>query len=573
MPAPAAHAAEAEELLLVDDDVDALVELAELLEESGYRCHVAHDAAAARHFLAAQPGIGIALCDLRMPDIDGLTLIGELQQTYPQRLDYVVITGHGDLDDAIAAMRLGVCDFFRKPFDPARLLEQLAALCARRHNARMSAPVLAPAAGRGEDERPAGSAGGALPELPVPFLPRFLAVLELGSLERLAAALPTRQFMDVLDLAGERLRAVLNDADRLQPLAGGRFLLTTARATPAEIEALYARLVTSLDAPIRADGLELQARLRAGVADCKATAPEAALARAEQALVQARTLAGGTGLVFHTEALGAQALADLEIESELRQARLRDELELWYQPIVELENGRLLGFEALLRWQSPRRGLVAPAGFLPALQRSGLAGQVDAWSLVTAATQLARWQRETGRRDLTMSVNLGCAHLAPGEFDRYCAIARQAVRLPAPGTLRIEITEDGPGPQREPYLDGLRALHLAGLRFYLDDYGTGEAALSRLNGLNFEAIKLDRSFVLAPTPENLAICETVIALGRRLGLAVIAEGIEDAAALERLLGFGCRAGQGYWFSPPVPADLAALMLRSQTLTPRVPKRA
>lgn len=559
MPAPAVHAAEAEELLLVDDDVDALVELAELLEDHGYRCHVAHDAAAARHFLADRPGIGIALCDLRMPDVDGLTLIAELQHEYPDRLDYVVITGHGDLDDAIAAMRLGVRDFFRKPFEPARLLEQIATLCARRHNARLSLPALAPFADAGAPAEP--------------FLPRHLAVLELGSLERLAAALPTRQFMDVLDLAGERLRAVLTEADRLQPLAGGRFLLTTTRTARAEIEALYARLATSLDAPIRADGLELQARLRAGVADCAGTMPEAALARAEQALVQARAVPGGTALVFHTEALGAQALADLEIESELRQARLRDELELWYQPLVELEGGRLLGFEALLRWQSPRRGLVAPAGFLPALQRGGLSGQVDAWSLVTAATQLARWQRETGRRDLTISVNLGCAHLSPGEFERYCAIARQAVRLPVPGTLRIELTEDGLGPHRALYADGLRALHLAGLRFYLDDCGIGETTLAQLNGLPLEAIKLDRSFVLEETPGKLAICESVIALGRRLGLAVIAEGIEDAGALQRLLDYGCRAGQGYWFSPPVPADLATLMLRSQTLTPRARRRA
>jgi EAL domain-containing protein (putative c-di-GMP-specific phosphodiesterase class I) len=262
--------------------------------------------------------------------------------------------------------------------------------------------------------------------------------------------------------------------------------------------------------------------------------------------------------------------------NELRDALLHDELQLHYQPQVDAGD-RVFGAEALVRWRHPRRGLISPAEFIPLAESSGLMTPLGDWVLRSACAQLVRWAARDATAHLVLAVNVSASQFEhPGFVARVLAIVEQSGAEPS--RLKLELTESMLAHDLEDIIAKMGALKARGIGFSLDDFGTGYSSLSYLRRLPLDQLKIDQSFVreMLTTSKDAAIAETVIALGRSLGLNVIAEGVETAAQRQFLADLGCLAYQGYLFSRPLPvaefdallASRASLPVVAEALPPR-----
>ncbi|HKC11162.1 MAG TPA: GGDEF domain-containing phosphodiesterase, partial [Vicinamibacteria bacterium] len=275
---------------------------------------------------------------------------------------------------------------------------------------------------------------------------------------------------------------------------------------------------------------------------------------ADAAMSRAKALGRGRCELFD-ERMRERAVGMLQLEADLRLAIERGELRVDYQPIVSLASKRLDGFEALLRWQHPERGLLLPADFLPLAETTGLIVPIGIWVLREACAHAKSWGSEIA---LTMNVNVSPRQLANLEFVRVLRGILAETGLP-PACLRLEISE-------EVLLDGVTSvladLQLLGVRLGLDDFGTGRSTLASLRHSPVDTLKLDRSFVteLGADEEGGALVRGILSLAHGLGLSVVAEGVENRAQADRLAALACEAGQGHFFSRPVDADAAGRMV-------------
>ncbi|HTL62686.1 MAG TPA: GGDEF domain-containing response regulator [Nitrospira sp.] len=284
---------------------------------------------------------------------------------------------------------------------------------------------------------------------------------------------------------------------------------------------------------------------------------------ATAAMLEAKA-SGRAGFVIFDKAMHRQAMARLKIEGDLRQALERKEFKLAYQPIVDLTEGRVAGFEALLRWQHPEYGLMRPDAFLNIAMEIGLMKSVGEWSLGEACRQLRLWQTQFPTvRPLTVSVNFSIEHFAHDDLTKLIqqVIDRTAIEA---ASLKIEITESEMMKNPEAVGQALASIKAQQVDTCLDDFGTGYSSLSHLQQLAIRFLKIDQSFVrrLGTEDDALAIVKTIIALAHQLGRQVIAEGVETAEHLAILRSLGCEYGQGYYFSKPLPPDEAGALLAS-----------
>jgi diguanylate cyclase (GGDEF)-like protein/PAS domain S-box-containing protein len=250
----------------------------------------------------------------------------------------------------------------------------------------------------------------------------------------------------------------------------------------------------------------------------------------------------------------------LHLEQDLRKALERSELLLYYQPIVALDTLQVIGFEALVRWQHPQRGLVSPCEFIAIAEETGLIKPLGQWVLATACNQLADWQQQHPHKSLKMSVNLSVQQLQPALISQIEAVLT-ASQI-APHTLVLELTESMLAQNIEITQDLLAQIKQLGIRLSIDDFGTGYSSLSYLSRLPVDYLKIDRAFVNPDktNARNQVIAESIMALSDLLGLEAVAEGIETPEQLAWLKQLGCQQGQGYLFSTPVPAATAAQLL-------------
>jgi EAL domain-containing protein (putative c-di-GMP-specific phosphodiesterase class I) len=248
----------------------------------------------------------------------------------------------------------------------------------------------------------------------------------------------------------------------------------------------------------------------------------------------------------------------LRLETDLRRALEREELRICYQPIVALQTGHLAGFEALLRWDHPEHGPVAPETFIPLAEETGLIVPMGAWVLREAARQLVGWQQRDA--SLTVTVNLSVRQLTHAGLTGEVAAALQETGLP-PAALKLEITESILLEDAEAAAAVLHQLKALGVQIYIDDFGTGYSSLGYLHRLPFDALKIDRSFVIdTGTGYNRQLVRTIVALAHGLGVAVVAEGIETAEALAELKDLQCEFGQGFLFAQALDvAEVEALL--------------
>jgi EAL domain-containing protein (putative c-di-GMP-specific phosphodiesterase class I) len=248
----------------------------------------------------------------------------------------------------------------------------------------------------------------------------------------------------------------------------------------------------------------------------------------------------------------ARAVSRLQLESDLRHGIENKEFSVYYQPIVSLETRRLAGFEALVRWNHPRNGLVSPVDFIPVAEETGLIVPIGQWVLNEACRQVRQWQLDSpSHRSLSLSVNLSARQVAQPDLLDQIKAALNSSKL-SPHCLKLEITESVVMENAEAAALMFKQLRSLGVQLSIDDFGTGYSSLSYLHRFPLNYLKIDRSFVMRLTTDNdNAIVRTISTLARNLGMEVIAEGIETEEQYQQLKMLGCEYGQGYLFSRPV----------------------
>ncbi len=326
------------------------------------------------------------------------------------------------------------------------------------------------------------------------------------------------------------------------------------------------RFLEELQVPFDIDGHEIFTSASIGIAMGARTytSPEDILRDADTAMSRAKTMGKGCYVVFD-EDMHARAVAALRLENELRRALQREELSVFYQPIVFLESGTLAGFEALVRWQHPEEGLLAPESFIHLAEETGLILPLDRWVIRRVCQQIRAWQLEYGKDlRLFLSVNLSGAQFT--KPDLIVDIDRSLRSYGLLGSaLKLEITESVIMEHARYASEMLSQLRSLDIKLSIDDFGTGYSSLSYLRRFEIDTLKIDRSFVsrMDQSEESAEIVRTIVTLAKNLGKDVVAEGIEKRAQLDALRALGCKYGQGYFFAAPLPVEKASKMVEER----------
>jgi diguanylate cyclase (GGDEF)-like protein/PAS domain S-box-containing protein len=360
---------------------------------------------------------------------------------------------------------------------------------------------------------------------------------------------------ELLAGAAARLRECAPADAMVAHLGGDHFAILLDQVTGVGDATRIATCVHQMLAqPLRAAGREVFSGASVGIVLSGPAYEQAedVLRDAAIAMIRARSAAHGQYHVFDP-AMHAEAMARLQLETDLRRALERGELRVFYQPIVHLQTGRITGFEALIRWQHPERGLVMPDDFIPMAEETGLILPIGLWVLEEACRTLRRWQHRPGGEALKMAVNLSARQFSQPDLVRRIRAILTRTQI-NPGTLELEITESVILQNSTPVLDTLGRIKALGVQLHVDDFGTGYSSLSYLHRLPLDALKIDRSFVSGADAGSLQIVRTIVAMAQALGVAVVTEGIETAELLDELRTLRCEYGQGFFFSRPVAAE-------------------
>jgi len=362
---------------------------------------------------------------------------------------------------------------------------------------------------------------------------------------------------DLLVAFSRRLQSCLRRTDIVARFGGDEFaVLLNYVKDPTDVIRVAEKVQQALLMPFNLDGQDAVTTASIGIALSAAgyDLPEDVLRDADIAMYRAKDNGKARYEVFD-ETMHARAVSRLRVESDLRRAVERQEFRLHYQPIVALEDFRLRGFEALVRWKHPERGLIPPGDFIPVAEETGLIQQIGEWVLREACCQMKEWQM-IFRNDppLFVSVNLSGKQFAQADLTEKVAGTLRETGI-EPQSLKLEITESVVMGDREAATETLRQLRALGIQLGLDDFGTGYSSLSYLHRFHLDTLKVDRSFVtqMMEQAETLEIVRTVITLAQTLGMDVVAEGVETNQQLALLRQLGCENGQGYYFSKPVEA--------------------
>ncbi|OHC66129.1 MAG: hypothetical protein A2045_03635 [Rhodocyclales bacterium GWA2_65_20] len=369
---------------------------------------------------------------------------------------------------------------------------------------------------------------------------------------------------ELLIQVAQRLSAAVRESDIVARLGGDEFVVALPGiGSPADAAHLADKITREISAPYLINGQELRTSPSIGICVYPGDGTEIGdlLKNADVAMYHAKAKGRGN-YQFFTEEMNIATTERMNLESDLRLAIARGELLLYYQPQLDLRSGTIVGVEALIRWQHPTRGLVSPADFIPIAEDSGMISAIGDWVLEEACRQLKAWQTR-GITHIRMSINL-----STGQFLDKTLPARIHELLASnglsAGLLDLEVTESMSMASPDESISVMKTLSSSGLTLSIDDFGTGYSSLAYLKLLPIHTLKIDRSFVkdIESDPNDADICDVTVLLAHKLGLEVVAEGVETEAQLKFLLSIGCEKIQGYLISKPLPADQAERFIRN-----------
>lgn len=366
-----------------------------------------------------------------------------------------------------------------------------------------------------------------------------------------------------------RLRSCLRDMDTLSRLGGDEFVVVLPEVTDARAAAIVAeKILGAVEAPIQLGEIAISSSFSMGIAVYPDHGEnfDSLLKNADAAMYHAKERGKNT-YSFYEESISAGSAVKLALQGRLHGAAERRELQLVYQPQVDIRDGRIIGAEALLRWHSPEFGSVSPGEFIPVAEESGLIVSIGAWVIEEVCRQIRDWE-EAGQRLVPVAVNISPIQFLRGNLISTVAALLERYQVP-PGFIDIEITESTMVDDSPHVLRAVHSLKEMGLMLSVDDFGTGYSNLGRLRQFNANKLKVDQSFVRAmeKDEEGIIMVRTIIQMAKNLKLETIAEGVETRRQLDILTTLGCGQIQGYLFSRPVsPGDFAQLMSK-ESITP------
>ncbi|HEX4376455.1 MAG TPA: EAL domain-containing protein [Steroidobacteraceae bacterium] len=373
----------------------------------------------------------------------------------------------------------------------------------------------------------------------------------------------------LLKTVAERLKACVRESDTVARQGGDEFVLVLRNyANDDELTGIMQRIQASISQPWSAGRRELNVTCSIGIAvyPQDGRSADMLLRNADSAMYKAKE-SGRNNYQFFTAELNRVIFERLSVERRLRGALVRKQFVLHYQPRVNIRTGRIVGGEALLRWRAPQGDLYGPARFITVAETTGLIVPIGKWVLRTACDQARSWQVQ-GLRSIVVSVNVSPRQFAEGDMVQTVAEALEQSGLP-PRCLQLELTENMIMGDAEKYVSMLRDLKRLGVQLAVDDFGTGYSSLSYLKRFPVDHLKIDRAFIkdIATDPDDGAIVQTIIALGHKLGMRIVAEGVECEEQREYLHRARCDEMQGFYYSKPVPAPEFAAMLSDSTTDP------
>ncbi len=566
-------------IMLVDDEEISVEMLQAFLEEVGYTNFLSTSCASEAFDLLYNERPDVVLLDLVMPQVSGFEILARMQKDkILKRIPVIMLTAAADAVTKLEALKLGATDFLAKPVDSSelvlRLRNTLAAKAYQDQLAYFDGLTGLPNRERFLDRL----------DWTIRFSKRYGttgAVLQIGldRFKQINEALGPGIGDRLLRAVAQRLDESLRDTDVVarttdqesQPLlsrmAGDEFtVLLPALAKSAEAGSVAQRILDIVAAPFNISGHELFVTCCIGIAlyPADGTARDSILKAAAVSMRHAKRERRDSYRYFSKE-FNAQSLDRLSLETELRRAIERGELELFYQPKVDLKSNRLVGAEALVRWRHPQRGMVSPGDFIPLAEETGLIIPLGQWVLNTACQQVRTWEA-AGRQAPRVSVNVSSHQFRQRVLARNVQAALHGRKIAA-RHLCLELTESAIMEHAQDNVRTLAALKDSGVALSIDDFGTGYSSLSYLKRFPIDEIKIDRSFVsgVERDKDNAAIVTAVIAMAHSLGLRVVAEGVETAVELAYLLQQGCDECQGFLYSRPLPAADFGALLMAQSL--------
>ena len=559
-------------ILIAEDEPSLRENLQWMLELEGYHviatCNGAEALAHAQH---ERPDL--VLTDVMMPILDGYGLIQGLRSD-PKlaTLPIIMLTAKAERIDVRAAMNLGADDYLTKPCRREELLEAIQARLVRSIHLEQTSQRL-------QNEARQAMQIDTLTLLPGRELFQQhieaavaqqnnvgLICVDLDGFSKVNESLGTGVGDLVLKEVGHRLNLFCTqgryatESDSVSRLGGNEFSLCLGGLVDEETLTLQStELLNRLAVPYEVGGhtLFLTASAGASLYPSQADTAHALLLNAESALHHAKS-SGPSGLLIFDAAMNRRVVRTLQIHNGLHQALAQSDLQVFYQPQVQISTGKVIGFEALLRWQHDTLGWISPAEFIPVAEQSGIIVQIGEWVMRTAAQQAAQWLAQ-GHQGFRMAVNLSVRQFASKELPRLVQQVLHDTGLP-PHMLELEVTESMALQNVASTLSTLNACKALGVKLAMDDFGTGYSSLAYLKLYPLDALKIDQVFVRNITQDqgDAAITRAIVAMAHSFGMTVIAEGVETVAQLEFLKSLGCEDFQGYLFSKPVPADQAVL---------------